>query len=70
MTRDLRRYLTERKIARRIRLFFTYWRWGKDIDWAEEVARKKNADMGISEEEANKIMLSTMFKGAIEKPRL
>ena len=48
----------------------TDWRWGKDIDWAEEVARKKNADMGISEEEANKIMLSTMFKGAIEKPRL
>ena len=33
MTRDLRRYLTERKIARRIRLFFTYWRWGKDNGW-------------------------------------
>ena len=48
----------------------TDWRWGKDIDWAEEVARKKNEAMGISAEEAHKVVLSTMFKGAIEKPRL
>lgn len=47
----------------------TTWLWGKDIDKAEEVARFKNKAMGISRKEANLIVLSSMRKGAIEKPR-
>lgn len=47
----------------------TDWRWGKDIDQAEEIARKKNELMGVSDKEAHKVVLSTMRKGAIETPR-
>ena len=47
----------------------TDWFWGDDLDQAEEIARSKNEAMGISREEACKIVLSTMRKGAIEKPK-
>lgn len=47
----------------------TDWFWGKILSNAEEIAREKNLAMGISREDANVIVLSTMRKGAIEKPR-
>lgn len=47
----------------------TDWHWGTDIDVAEKIARKKNEKLGISEDEAHKVVLSTMRKGAIEKLR-
>ena len=47
----------------------TDWFWGSDLDQAEEIAREKNLAMGITEEETRKIILLTMRKGAIEKPR-
>lgn len=40
----------------------TDWFWGDDVDVAEEIARKKNEAMGISKDEAIKIVLSTMRK--------
>ena len=47
----------------------TDWFWGSNLDQAEEIAREKNLAMGITEEEAHKIILLTMRKGAVEKPR-
>lgn len=47
----------------------TDWFWGNDIEVAREIAQKKNETMGVSQEEASKIVLSTMRKGAVEKPR-
>lgn len=47
----------------------TDWFWGKILIDAEQIAREKNLSMGITEEEAVKIVGSTMRKGAIEKPR-
>lgn len=47
----------------------TDWLWGTDIGVAEKIAREKNEKMGVSEDEAYKVVLSTMRKGAIEKPR-
>jgi len=47
MTRALRRSLTERKIARRIRLFFTYWGWGKSNWWYWEPHRLSKQGTGL-----------------------
>ena len=47
----------------------TDWFWGKILTDAEQIARDKNLSMGITEEEACKIVGSTMRKGAIETPR-
>ena len=47
----------------------TDWFWGSDLGQAEEIARDKNLAMGISREDANLIILSSMRKGAIEKPK-
>ena len=47
----------------------TDWFWGTDLKIAEEIARDKNLTMGLTQEEVCKITLSTMRKGAIEKPR-
>jgi len=47
----------------------TDWFWGSDLDQAEKIARDKNLVMGITKKEACLIVLSTMRKGAIEKPR-
>lgn len=49
--------------------FKTDWFWGSDFNQAEKIARKKNLVMGITIKEANLIVLSTMRKGAVEKPR-
>lgn len=43
----------------------TDWLWGRDLDVAEQIAREKNKALGISEEEAIRIQLSTMRR--IEK---
>lgn len=40
----------------------TDWAWGKDLAIAEELAEKKNTAMGISKQEALKIVLSSMRK--------
>ena len=37
------------------------WVWGKDFEKAEKIASEHNARMGISEDEANEILLSSMF---------
>ena len=47
----------------------TDWFWGSNLDQAEEIAREKNLAMGISSDDANLIILSSMRKGAIEKPK-
>lgn len=47
----------------------TDWFWGKILTDAEAIVRDKNLSMGITEDEAVKIIGSTMRKGAIEKPR-
>lgn len=47
----------------------TDWFWGKILTDAEQIVRDKNLSMGITEEEAVKIIGSTMRKGAIETPR-
>lgn len=47
----------------------TDWFWGKDVEEAELIARWKNEAMGISVEEAQKILLQSMRKGAVETPR-
>lgn len=47
----------------------TDWFWGKDLAVAEKIAQEKNEMMGISRDEAFKIVGSTMRKGAVEKPR-
>ena len=47
----------------------TDWFWGSDLDQAEEIAREKNLAMGISRDDACLIILSSMRKGAIEKPK-
>ena len=47
----------------------TDWFWGSDLETAEQIARSKNDAMGISHKEACLIVLSTMRKGAVEKPR-
>lgn len=49
--------------------YLTDWFWGKDLEIAEKIAREKNEKMGISEDEAYKILLSSMRKGAVERPR-
>lgn len=36
------------------------WVWGQDLAKAEEVCRKANADRGISPEEADRIVASSM----------
>ena len=38
----------------------TDWDWGTDLELAEQCAKKKNERMGISEDEAFKIILGTM----------
>ena len=38
----------------------TDWRWGKDIDLAEKAAARKNSLMGITTDEAHRIVVSTM----------
>lgn len=38
----------------------TDWNWGTDREIAEECAKDKNNLLGISEEDASKIILSTM----------
>jgi hypothetical protein len=40
----------------------TDWFWGKNLDNAERIAKERNEKMGISEDEAHKIVLSTMRK--------
>jgi len=47
----------------------TDWFWGNDLGTAEQIARDKNKAMGISKDDACRIVLSSMRKGAIEKPR-
>lgn len=47
----------------------TDWFWGDDLEVAEKIARERNEKMGISADDAFKIVASTMRKGAIEKPR-
>jgi len=47
----------------------TDWFWGSDLDQAEEIAREKNLAMGITKDDACLIVLSSMRKGAIEKPK-
>lgn len=47
----------------------TDWFWGKSIGLAEEIARQKNKAIGISKDNAHEIVLSSMRKGAVEKPR-
>tara|TARA_E500000331_G_C16601491_1_gene431907 strand:+ start:132 stop:395 length:264 start_codon:yes stop_codon:yes gene_type:complete len=37
------------------------WVWGDDYEKATKIAAKHNASMGISEEEADKILTSSMF---------
>ena len=41
----------------------TDWDWGTDLELAEECAREKNERLGITEDEAHKIILGTMFRG-------
>lgn len=38
----------------------TDWTWGKDLKIAQECADKKNAMLGLSKEDALKIVFSTM----------
>lgn len=38
----------------------TDWTWGKDLDQAEAIADEKNEALGLTKEEAMKIVLSTM----------
>jgi len=40
--------------------FVTDWAWGNDIDQAEACAREKNERLGISEEEAQRLVLQSM----------
>lgn len=40
--------------------YVTDWFWGKDFKIAEQLADQKNARLGISKKEANKIILGTM----------
>lgn len=47
----------------------TDWFWGDELEIAEKIAREKNEKLGISEDEAFKIILSSMREGAVEKPR-
>ena len=37
------------------------WKWGKDYETACQIAEEMNAKMGLSEEEAYKIVVSSMF---------
>ncbi len=39
----------------------TDWEWGKDFKLAEKCAKQLNEEMGISDNEAMEIVLSTMF---------
>jgi hypothetical protein len=40
----------------------TDWFWGTDLNDAEQIAKERNKRMNISEEDARKIVLSTMRK--------
>lgn len=42
----------------------TDWYWGADKELAQEVCDERNARLGLSKEEASRIQLSTMRKGA------
>jgi len=37
------------------------WYWGEDLETAKKIAAEKNAELGISEEEAFRIVGSSMF---------
>ena len=39
----------------------TNWDWGSDRDIADATAKARNSAMGISEEEARKMVLKSMF---------
>jgi hypothetical protein len=41
--------------------YLTDWEWGKDRKLAEEVCQQKNERLGISEDEALVIVLSSMY---------
>ena len=40
----------------------TDWTWGKDLELAEKAAARKNELLGLSQEDAYKIVLSSMRK--------
>lgn len=42
--------------------FLTSWSWGKDIELARKIADQRNAEMGISKEEAYTLTLESMRK--------
>jgi hypothetical protein len=42
--------------------FKTNWTWGKDLTQAKKFAAQKNASLGLLEEDAVKIVESTMFE--------
>ena len=41
--------------------YTTDWLWGADFALAEECAKKKNEQLGLSESEVQKIICSSMF---------
>jgi len=43
----------------------TDWFWGASLELAEEVAKERNKRMGLTDEEVQKIILSTMRKGGL-----
>lgn len=44
------------------------WVWGQTLEQAREVCDKANADMGISPEQANRILASSMAVSRIRDP--
>ena len=40
--------------------YLTDWAWGTDLEKARECADEKNAELGLTKEEAMKIVFSTM----------
>ena len=38
----------------------TDWAWGKDLDEAEKIARAKNRGMGVSDAEAQRLIMASM----------
>lgn len=40
--------------------YYTDWYWGDNLEVAEKIAKDKNLAMGITSDEAMKIVLSTM----------
>jgi hypothetical protein len=42
----------------------TDWEWGSNYELAQEVCRKKNEAMGLTAEDVDQIVTSSMFSGA------